>query len=85
MRAPLKKQIRVVMPDPLYQQIKRYSGGNQTRFILDAVTERLRKLEEQRLEEELAECYQQRAQERLEWAERGVSAAQDWLVRTDNE
>jgi hypothetical protein len=62
-----KKQIRVVMSEPMYQQIKRYSGGNQTRFILESVQERLRGFEQQELEAELAEGYRVRAQEHQEW------------------
>lgn len=63
-----KKQVRVVMPEPLYRELKRYSGGNQTRFILDAVRERLRRIQQQQLEKELAEGYRLRAEEHRKWA-----------------
>lgn len=63
-----KKQVRVVMPEALYQEIKRRSAGNQTRFILESVQERLRKIEQQELEADLAEGYRVRAEEHRAWA-----------------
>jgi len=77
-----KKQVRLVMPEALYNKLRRFSAGNQTRFILDAIQERVRKLERETLERQLEEGYRVRSSERLAWAESTVVLASEILPQS---
>lgn len=67
--APAKTPIRLVIPADLNGRLQAVCGRNRTRFILDAVRERVERLEREQLERELIEGYRARAQERREFVD----------------